>query len=61
VAITKLDAVMTHVVSVETASVTFQTPSMSFFWGGMGKAELVLVAGEIGSELLARLRLRLSV
>ena len=60
-AIPKVDGMMTYVVSVETASVTFQTPSMSFFWGGTGKVELRLVAGEIGSELLARLRVRLSV
>jgi hypothetical protein len=57
----RLDDLETYVVSVEIAPVTFQTPSMSFFWGGMGNAELRLVAGEMGSELLARFNVRLAV
>ena len=51
----------THVVSVDTAPVTFQTPSMSSFWGGIGNTALRFVAGVIGRELFSRLRVRLSV
>ena len=47
--------------SVDTAPVTFQTPCISLFCGGVGKAELRLVAGGIGSELLTRLKVKLSV
>jgi hypothetical protein len=51
----------THVVSVETAPVTFQVPSMSFFCGGIGNTALRFVAGVIGKELFSRLRVRLAV
>ena len=57
----RIDGLIAYVVSVDTAPVTFQTPSMLFFWGGIGKVELRLVAGEVGSELLARLNVRLRV